>query len=627
MDVRGLDLGRAPTGVGRRRALRSQIGRLERRLSRLDRASSRVSWIRLGIVVAGALAAGVALGTVGTWLAGLCVVATGFLFGVAVYLHNRVDRSIARHQIWREMRSAAVARAHLDWERIPAARSARPTSDHPFELDLDLSGPRSLHQVLDAAVSLEGSERLRSWLTAPVPVLAETLRRQRLVRELVPLRRFRDRLTLNATLVAGRDRNWRAGDLVRWLQPNPADGYLGRWTALLALLAALNAALFGANQLGLLPALWQLSFLVYAGLTLSRLSAIAGIWNDGVKLQSAFWQLRTVFRQLEAFSYRDAPDLGTLCAPFRDRAVRPSSELARVSRLLAALGIRGNPLIDFAINAVLPWDIFFAWRLSRRKAALAELIPKWMDVWFELEALSSLAHAADLHPERAFPRVVSEEEKREFVFRAEAIGHPLIAEDRRITNDFTVSRLGQVTLISGSNMSGKSAFLKTIGVNLVLAYAGGTVVARDLETIPCRLFTCMNVSDSVTDGFSFFFAEVRRLRELLTELEAENPLPLIYCIDEMFRGTNNRERLIGGRAYLRALVGERGVGFVATHDLELAGLADEMPAIGNYHFRDSVVGDRMAFDYTLRMGPCPTTNALKIMRMQGLPVPTVEEGL
>jgi DNA mismatch repair ATPase MutS len=134
------------------------------------------------------------------------------------------------------------------------------------------------------------------------------------------------------------------------------------------------------------------------------------------------------------------------------------------------------------------------------------------------------------------------------------------------------------------------------------------------------LYTCIRVSDSLADGFSYFYAEVRRLKGLLDALQTPNPFPLLYLIDEIFRGTNNRERLIGSRAYVKALVGAPGLGLLATHDLELAGLADRLPRASNFHFRDEVKDGRLAFDYRLRPGPCPTTNALKIMEMEGLPV-------
>jgi DNA mismatch repair ATPase MutS len=178
--------------------------------------------------------------------------------------------------------------------------------------------------------------------------------------------------------------------------------------------------------------------------------------------------------------------------------------------------------------------------------------------------------------------------------------------------------LGQVALITGSNMAGKSTFIKTIGVNLCLAYAGGPVDAASFHALPFRLHTCIRISDSLTDGFSYFYAEVKCLRRLMDEL-ADESMPLLYLIDEIFRGTNNRERLIGSRAYLRTIAGMRGIGFVATHDLELTSLAEENQLVSNYHFRDAVEAGRLVFDYKIRPGPSPTTNALKIMVMEGLP--------
>jgi len=169
-------------------------------------------------------------------------------------------------------------------------------------------------------------------------------------------------------------------------------------------------------------------------------------------------------------------------------------------------------------------------------------------------------------------------------------------------------------------MSGKSTFLRTLGTNLCLAYAGGPVNASSLQASLFKLYTCIKVSDSVTDGYSYFYAEVRRLKGLLTELERSSDFPLFFLIDEIFKGTNNRERQIGSRAYIQALVGQNCMGVISTHDLELVNLADTLPGIKNYHFKEDVIDGRMVFDYVLRPGPSPTTNALKIMQMEGLPV-------
>jgi DNA mismatch repair ATPase MutS len=182
--------------------------------------------------------------------------------------------------------------------------------------------------------------------------------------------------------------------------------------------------------------------------------------------------------------------------------------------------------------------------------------------------------------------------------------------------------MGEVIVITGSNMSGKSTFLRTVGVNLCLAYAGAPVNAAYLKTNLSRLFTCIQVSDSLTDGISYFYAEVRRLKALLDALEKKHDLPLFFLIDEIFRGTNNRERQIGGRAFVQSLIGGHGAGLISTHDLELIVLAEELAEVSNFHFQEEVTQGRMLFDYKVRPGPSRTTNALQIMQMEGLPVET-----
>ena len=602
--------------------LDTQIVRLQRRLLALERRSYRTSWVRFIVFFLALLATGLALYFVGLWLAVTCLLAGGVLFGIAIYVHGCLNWSIRRHQRWIKIKSAHIARATLDWEQLPAGFHHRPDPDHPFEADLDLVGQRSLHRLLDTAVSYEGSQRLREWLAAPVPDLQQVIRRQHMVRELAPRTLFRDKLALNAALAVGAQRTWKASQLLTWLERGEPGTSLRPWLVFFSLFALLNAVLFSANQLGLIPAWWQITLVLYLGLWLARSRAIDTIWTDALAIEGALRQLRAVLGQLETFSYRKTPYLEELCAPFLDRAHRPSKYLRRITRVVAALGLRENPVFRFVLNALVPWDFFFAYRLSQTRATMARHAPSWMDVWFELEALSSLASLAFLNPGYSFPQFLPVQPGDvESVFQAEGLGHPLLSDEVKICNEFDVPALGQVTIITGSNMAGKSVFLKTVGVNLALAQAGGPVNAHRLRTVPFRLFTCMGISDSVTDGFSFFYAEVRRLKSLLAELERAHPLPLLFGIDEIFRGTNNRERLIGSRAYVRSLAGKHGLGLIATHDLELARLADEVSQVVNYHFRDHVVDGRMAFDYTLRPGPCPTTNALKIMRLEGLPVP------
>jgi len=349
------------------------------------------------------------------------------------------------------------------------------------------------------------------------------------------------------------------------------------------------------------------------------------LFEDAYSLRDAFDQLGGIFEYLEIYRYGEHTNLKDLCKPFFSSSTqRPSILLKKIARVAKAATLQKNLLLWVVLNVLIPWDFYFAHRFNQYKSQAAVHLPLWLDVWFELEALNSLANFAYLNPEYVLPEVLTcEASSQHLPFQASALGHPLIPEEKKVTNDFAINNLGEIDLITGSNMSGKSTFLRTLGINLCLAFAGGPVNASSLQTSLFRLFTCIKISDSVTESYSYFYAEVRRLKALLSAVEESNPLPLFFLIDEIFKGTNNRERRLGSEAYISALAGRNCLGIITTHDLDLVKLADKLPELKNYHFKEDIVDGRMVFDYILRPGPSPTTNALKIMQMEGLPVEEV----
>ncbi|HCT52509.1 MAG TPA: hypothetical protein DF712_08615 [Balneola sp.] len=256
-------------------------------------------------------------------------------------------------------------------------------------------------------------------------------------------------------------------------------------------------------------------------------------------------------------------------------------------------------------------------RLENLKEELEPKITKWLDKFYELEALNSMANFAFLNGDYSFPTFNKDADA---LFKAEELGHPLIPENQKVANDFEIHSGKDLFLITGSNMAGKSTFLRTVGINLVLAYSGAPANAKSLNTGLYRIFTSINVNDSLGDGLSHFYAEVKRLRELLDELNKDEDQPLFFFVDEIYKGTNNKERYAGSAAFLREVAGKNGIGMVSTHDLELADLESEIDALSNWHFVESIEGGKMSFEYKLKSGPCPSTNALEIMRMEGLPV-------
>jgi len=609
--------------------LEGQVRRAQRHIDRLTPRSNSFSWARVAVFFGGLVLSVILLIVFAWWVALPVFVLALVIFGILAHFHGQIDRSIARYTRWIYIKLAHIARMKLDWEHIPDAYLPSLQEGHPFEYDLDITGSRSVHRLLNTAISREGTLRLRNWLLATTPDFETIQTRQTLVRELMPMTRFRDRLILNSVVAAGRSAEELEGKrLLNWLQRQDRSASLRPLFLFSAAFNVLTIVLlllsFGIPSM---PQLWYYSLIISLLFFFSTAERRGDMFEDATYLRYGFATLSLIFSYLERYPYGSSARVKALCAPFfQDRSSGPSALLKGTARIASLATLKNNGLLWLVVNALVPWDFYCAYRLSQYKAQLADRLPTWLDTWFELEALCSLASFAYLNPEYILPEVTSPIEEADVqreqnvLFSARALGHPLIPVEKKVTNDFAMNELGEVMIITGSNMAGKSTFLRTLGVNLCLAYAGGPVNATNFSSRLFRLYTCIRVTDSVTDGYSYFYAEVKRLRGLLDDLDLPDQPPLFFLIDEIFKGTNNRERLIGSRSFVHALVGHKCVGAISTHDLELINLADTLPQVRNYHFREDVIDGRMVFDYVLRSGPSPTTNALKIMAMEGLPI-------
>lgn len=611
----------------RRLTIERQLLRLQRRVDQLDRESNSYGWLRVSIFFLGLLLSPCLALLVGWWLGIVCFLLAGLAFCLAAYHQRRIDRSLTRHKIWRHIKGAEVARMRLDWNAIPDAYTQEQQVEHPFEIDLDITGKHSLHRLVNTAVSTEGSQRLREWMLCTRPDLATLQTRQKLVQELTPMSAFRTRLTMKATLAAKRSSYQLEGKrLLNWLNEQKRPTHLVSIILLSHLLTALFLILLLLNLLGIIPQYWILVFIGEIIFLLISKDKRGNLFDDAYYLHDAFTQLHAVFSYLESYRYGHNQRLQQLCTPyFADPHARPSRLLTQIQRVASGATLEKNLLIWLLVNLLLPWDFYLTLRFHRYREQVATHLPVWLETWFELEALNSLATFAYLNPGYIWPEVQARvDDRHPLPLCARDLGHPLLREEAKVVNDFSMHAIGEIVIITGSNMAGKSTFLRTLGVNLCLAYTGAPVNASTFTTILFRIFTCIKISDSVTEGYSYFYAEVNRLRALLNELDrVDEARPLFFLIDEIFRGTNNRERRIGSEAYIEALAGRACLGLLSTHDLELVKLANLLPQVQNYHFKEDVTNGQMVFDYILRSGPCPTTNALKIMQMQGLPIKTL----
>lgn len=536
-----------------------------------------------------------------------------------------------------EVKAQHIARLELDWDHIPAMNDNEPEVDHPFEHDLDITGDCSLLELVNTGRTKSGQARLRTWLLNRIPDRETIAHRQACISEIAQLSDFRDRLqALSYKLTYDVEIPWDETTLRLWLQrplhPRPPFLLVALSWCLSALLAATLLLYLYAH----LPfTLLLIALAVTFTCSLFTIRYRSNLFEDASHMQHIFQHLQTIFSFLEKYPYGTHQHLRNLCEPFVTCKPGPSRLLKRLKKVAKRTTSRqkrqqgqnsssptqfGEQLIPFLFNQFVPWDLTLAYSLARCEEQARTLLPSWLDRWYELEALCSLATFAYLSPDYTFPEISDPATSNASpVLQATALGHPLLPDSSKVTNDLTIERSGDIFLITGSNMAGKSTFLRTIGTNLCLAYAGAPVNATMMRTDLFELYCCIRVTDSLVEGYSYFYAEVRRLRQLLQRLHQETSYPVFFLIDEIFKGTNNRERLIGSQAYIYTLAEERCSGVISTHDLELVDIANELPQVKNYHFRDEVVNGQMAFDYRLYPGPCPTTNALRIMQMEGLP--------
>jgi len=537
------------------------------------------------------------------------------VFILVAFRHRRIDTAIRRCDAWMRMKRSQVARRRIDWDNLPEAMPIAVDASHPFAADIDLFGASGLHRLLDISVSNEGSRKLAQWLTDPNPDMDTIRERQNCIRDLARQSHFREHLVVEFSLVSKEKLD--GTSFTNWLSNDELPASLRVALPVSLLLSVGNIAMFVLYGLNLLPPYFLLGLAAYAIVAIAYMHVRNTFLDAAITLDDELGRLNVVFRFLEEYPVRAGQSLSTLLDPLRVEAERPSVLIRRTRRNVLAAGLSMNPVTMVLLNVAFPWDMFFASALDRKRRKLACVFPGWLDTLHRLEALQSLANHAHLHPEYIFPDI---DTSGATLLTARALGHPLLPPASRIRNDFELGSNRDIVLITGSNMSGKSTFLRTVGIGIVMANAGGPVDASQMRIAALRLFTCIHISDSLRDAVSYFHAEVRRLRALLDMLKNEADRPVVFLIDEMFRGTNTRERHVGGGAFVSKLAELGASGLISTHDLELTKLADIVRGVRNMHFREHIVTGDMRFDYRLREGPCPTTNALVIMRLAGLPV-------
>lgn len=567
---------------------------------------ARMGGVRLALGGAGAIVAWASLFAHAIAAYWLLVPVLAFV-GVVLYHYSvrqartRAERAVAFYR-------ARIARIEDRWDGTGSGGERFDAPHHVYAADLDLFGKGSLFELLCAARTRMGEDTLASWLLNPAA--PETIRERHAC-----LDDLRNRLDLRDDFaVLGEHANVgvRPEALLEWSEtPNTLSGRHALWAAVLLPVLAVAGAV-----------VWQVwGFATPLLLVLAIEVVLVHSFRKQLRqvlqgTEAAFEDLRlfgALLLRLEREPFEAAP-LRKLIQKLSSHALPASETIARLSTVVSFVEARRNPIMA-VLDVPLMYSLHTALAAERWRRDYGAAVREWVNAVGELEALLSISAYSYEHPDDPLPEIA----EGPACFDGTALGHPLIRAAQCVRNDVSLGGKARVLLVSGSNMSGKSTLLRTVGINTVLAMAGAPVRARRLRISPLQIGASIRINDSLHEGSSRFYAEITRLRQLL-EL-TEGPTPLLFLLDELLQGTNSKDRRIGAEGIVRAFVERHAIGLISTHDLALTDISGlEEGSLHNVHFQDEIENGRMKFDFTLREGVVTKSNGIELMRSVGLNV-------
>ena len=541
---------------------------------------------------------------------------------VLFVLHDRALRKLRCCKRRKALYERGIARLEDRWAGTGQTGERFLDPAHPYARDLDLFGKGGMFELLSTARTRAGEETLAAWLLAPAAV-EEIVSRQEAVAEMRPHLDFREKLAL-----AGEDLDVgvQPERLIAWSEGAadfPRDDKFSNGTAsrrnrrMARIVAPVLAALWILSLIG-----WAVWGWVALAIFMSLLNLTityrfrARVEKAAAEIEEAARELdllAAIFRQIESasFSTKKLKDLQAALMSSKEPA---SLTISGLSRRVTWLESRENLLVKFA-DLFIFWTAQWVWAVEAWRAQHGTAVRAWLTAAGKVEALAALSGYAYEHPADTFPEFV---ERGPFL-HAKAMAHPLIPRAKAVANDLQLDDQLQLLVISGPNMAGKSTFIRSVGVNVVLAQAGAPVRATKMVLSPLAVTASICVLDSLQGGLSRFYAEITRLKVI--DERSRAAVPVLFLLDELLSGTNSHDRRVGTESFVRSLLSRGAIGLVTTHDLALAAIAEDLEGqAANFHFEDRFENGELRFNYRLTPGVVSTTNALQLMRSVGLEV-------
>ncbi len=517
------------------------------------------------------------------------------LFIFLLFYHGKIKEKQLYEESMGKVLFSYIARFGDDWQHFPDDGADFLGEEDTVMADLDILGPHSLYQFLTVAQTGKGKQHLADLLRGEPREKAEIAPKQAAVAELAEKTGFSIHLQALSGLFTLRQQEGTWDDMDEFLAnlKGKRTGFSHFLTVCAWVLPVLTLGSLGLVIAGWIPPAWFMALIVlqwaFAGFGYRRNMRILQPLYSMLRYLQTYGE---IFSALENEEFR-SPYLKRIQSKFRE-GVGASWIVRKLAAIGEAANLHYNPFIYGFLAAFLMWDYQCLIAFNRWQRRYCENLSSWFLAVGEIEALMSLAVLCHVKGNYSFPAILEEEKPR---LHGESLAHPLLPDDQAVGNDCDWS--GGTYVITGSNMSGKTTFLRTLGLNLILTYAGAPVVARSFAATPMRIFTSMRVGDDVTKGISTFYGELLRIKEMVTY--SKEGKPMIALIDEIFKGTNSADRIIGAKEAVRRLTKPWGMTLVSTHDFELCDLEkDAAVAAKNYHFSEYYEGDALRFDYLLR---------------------------
>ncbi|MBP2651347.1 MAG: mismatch repair protein MutS domain protein [Firmicutes bacterium] len=540
------------------------------------------------------------------------VLLTVLIFGYFVKKHDKIFAELKKLSCIIEINQNNLARTSSKWNDFVNDGKEFMNPKHSFVNDLDIFGPKSLFQWLNITNTFHGRQILKTILETPETNIKELQIRQNVIKELAKKTAFCEDLQCEGMLAKGIGNDPRP--LLAYVN-NSRKNFKKSWLKAGCRLLVLITVLF-ILAIPIIPSSLiyiPLALIIIQGLiSLFGYAKLSSILNTVHNFRENIKIYEKLIKKIELTEF-DEPRLRQMKNSLAINNRAASAVMKKLDNIAEAIDLHYNPISYMVLNFLLLWDYHCVFALEEWKDKYGRLIEEWFYTIGRFEALASLALIARLNPEWTFPKFT---EDGTAVF-AENLGHPLIPAEQRVCNDVDIKN--EICIITGSNMSGKTTLLRTIGINLVLAYAGAPVCASRVECSIMDIFTSMRISDDLGNGISTFYAELLRIKMIIDHLKKKQKM--IFLIDEIFRGTNSNDRITGAISVVKNLSKPWVIGLVSTHDFELCSIkTDNNKEIANYHFTENYVGDKIYFDYKLRSGRCNSTNAKYLMQLVGIEV-------